>query len=272
MEENESLGLEAESDASGDSSSQESSESNETGETTQVAAPQQPDTTPFHEHPRFKELVEQKNQALASQRELADKYATMERQLKDLSTPKPQTQAEKDELIEDIRKVDPRLAERLEKFSKYGNSVEQLQARLEAYEKQQVQTQQQQVVQSAVAKINQLHETNKVSPEIKTFINNEIDRLYMSGALKELSQVDTVYKTVHDQYTKFVDSIKRSERESYVKAKTPDSKVPASQPKGEPAKSAPKKPSFSKDPEQAKAQIVSRYLKMKAAEKDASPV
>lgn len=273
MEDIESLGLDTESDASGESSSQESSESTETGEGAQTSAPQQqPDTTPFHEHPRFKELVEQKNQALTAQKSLQEKYEAMERQLKELSTPKVQTQAEKDELIEDIRKVDPRLAERLEKFGKSVSSVEQLQAKLEAYEQNQAKSQQQQVVQSAVAKINQLHETNKVSPELKSFINNEIDRQYMSGQLKELSQVESLYKAVHEQYSKFVDSIKRSERESYVKAKTPDSKVPASQPKGEPAKPAPKKPAYSKDPEVAKQQIVSRYLKMKAAEKDASPV
>lgn len=271
MEEIESSTVETQSDASEASSSSESTGSESTGEAAQASAPQQ-DTTPFHEHPRFKELVEQKNQALASQKELSDKYAALEKQLKELSQPKTQAQAEKDELIEDLKKVDPRLAERLEKFSKGMSSVEQIQAKLEAFEKQQAKAQQDQVVQAAVAKINQLHEANKVSPELKTFIGNELDRLYMTGQLKDLSQVDAVYKTVHDQFAKFIDGVKRSERESYVQAKKPDSKVPASQPKGEPAKPAPKKPVFSKDREEAMAQIASRAIKQLKAERDASPV
>lgn len=226
----------------------------------QAAEGNQEANTPFHEHPRFKELVEQKNSAQSQYKALEERYAKMEEQLKALSQPK-ETRNEKDELIEDLRKIDPRLATRLEQFSKSLPMVENLQQQLQQYQTQQVQ-------QQAVQTVNSLHEANKVSPELKTFINNELDRMYMAGQLKDLSSIQSAYKSVHDTYSKFVDSIKRSERESYVTAKKVDAKVPTSQPKGKPAGSTPQKPTFSKDPEVARQQIVSHYIKVAKAEAD----
>lgn len=275
MEDTELSAVETQSDASEESSSSESTETS-SGEGQVSASPQQAteiDWSKAFEHPRFKELVEQKNQYQTESKSLKDTVTELQRQLKELSSqPKTQSQAEKDELIEEIRKVHPGLADRLEKFNKGFSSVEQLQAKLQALETQQSQAAREQTVQAALSKINQLHESNKVSPELKSFINNEMDRLAITGQLKELSQVESTYKLVHEQFSKFVDGIKRAERESYVQAKKPDSKIPVSQPKGEPAKAAPKKPSYPKDREAALAQIANDFVKQQARMREASSV
>jgi DNA repair exonuclease SbcCD ATPase subunit len=274
MENTELSAVETQSDVTEESSSSEFTESNSGG--AQAGAPSQQaseiDWSKAFEHPRFKELVEQKNQYQTESKSLRDTVSELQRQLKDLSQPKTQSQAEKDELIEDIRKVDPRFAERLERLNKGYSSIEQLQAKLQDLETKQSESVRERTVQEARSKINQLHESNKVSPELKSFINNEMDRLAITGQLKELSQVDATYKAVHEQFSKFVDGIKRAERESYVQAKKPDSKIPVSQPKGEPAKAAPKKTAYPKDREAALAQIANDFVKSQARMREASSV
>lgn len=268
LEEIEGQELETTSDATEETSSESPSSD---GQSSEVAAKadasgnnnQEATNLPFHEHPRFKELVEQKNQALQAQKSLEERYAQMEAQLKQFSqTNKPQpVKADTDDLIEDLKKVDPRLAARFEQFAKTAQMTESLSQKL-------LQQEQAQVRNQAIAQVNTLHEANKVTPELKSFIENELDRMAIQGQIKDLAQIPTAYKAVHDAYTKFIDGIKRDTLKSYVPSKTADAKTPTSQPKGKPVSNTSKPQAFSKDPEQARAQIVSRYLKQAKAEAD----
>lgn len=217
---------------------------------------------PFHEHPRFKELIEQKNQAQATQKALEERYYQLQAQLNHMSQqPKTPVEAQKDELLEHLKTIDPRFAARFEQLTKTLPTVEALQQKIENYERQQVRTQ-------AVNSVNSLHEQNKVSPELRQFINSQLDLMAMQGQLKSLEDVPTAYNRVHGDYKKFIEGIERTTRESYVTAKKADAKTPTSQPKGKPVSNGSQKLTFSKDPEVAKQQIVSRYLKNSKAAQD----
>ena len=206
--------------------------------------------------------MEQKNQAIAQQKALEERYAAMEARMQQFSQqPKAQPQAEKNALLERLKGIDPEFAAMQEKLHNTLPTVEALQKELQTYKQDQIRNQ-------AVQSINSLHESNKVSPEMREFINSQLDLAAMRGTLKDLSEIPNAYKNVHEQYKKFEDGIRRAERESYVTAKKVDSKTPTSQPKGAPASPAPKKTEFSKDPELARQQIVSRYLKTAKAEAD----
>jgi len=275
MEEIES-GLESTtSDASEGSSSEASVPESSGGESAQAGSQtkeQQTESTPFHEHPRFKELVEQKNQALAYQKQMEQQYKELQTQLqqiKESSTPKQKS--EFDTLISDLKQIDPRLANALETQMKSLDENRSLKERLDKFERDAQESAQRAVVQNAVAKINSLHEANKVSPELKTMINDKLDLLYMQGKLNP-QNVEAVYKEQHSAFKKYEDALTRSIRESYVADKKKDSATPTSQPKGQPAKTAPKKPNWSADKETAKQQVVSRFLKQQAANREAEPV
>jgi hypothetical protein len=45
------------------------------------------DNTPFHKHPRFQELVEQKNRATESYKQLEQRYEELERRISQMSQP-----------------------------------------------------------------------------------------------------------------------------------------------------------------------------------------
>lgn len=274
MEENESLGTETESDASTGASS-DASEGQGAGETSQEAAPKQTqepniDWSKAFEHPRFKELIDQKNSALESSKALQAKIAELEGKVNQPREPQgpSKEQTELASLIEDLKKVDPRLAAQIEAASKASSSVQALQAKLDKFEQAQAETQRTSTIRAAVAEVNGLHESNKVSPELKQLLNDKIDLLFSQGKLN-FSDIKGTYSKELEVYTKMFDAIKRTERESYVADKKKDSQVPTSQPKGAPAKSAPPKQTWSADRETRNAQIVSRFLKQSAAEKEA---
>ena len=274
FEENESLGNETETQDEVTGGTSSASEDQGSGETAQAAAPKQEDTTDWakaFEHPRFKELVEQKNQALSGQQELQKQLAALEAKFSQYQQPQgpSKEQAEAEALVEDLKKIDPRLANQIAGMMKANSTMQQLQSKLEGFEKQAQEEKQQAIIQQAVGRINSLHESNKVSPEVKELVNMKLDSLWRSQQLNQ-QNLDAEYTKALGEYNKMIDTIKRAERESYVAGKKKDALVPTSQPKGEPARNNPKKPSYSKDPEVRNAQIVSRYMKELAAEKGSS--
>ncbi len=225
------------------------------------------------EHPRFKELNSQRNEAVEQARALKSQIDALQGQFKEFQTPRGPTkdQTEFESLISDLKKVDPRLAAVIEANQSATKELQALKQQQQTFTQQYEEAQRQATVKETVAKINQFHEANKLTPEVRELINAKLDNLYMQGKLNP-QNIDSEYKSQLDGFNKFIETLKRTERESYVKEKKADSSVPASQPKGTPAKPAPKKPNWSKDPEQARQQIVNKYLKQSAANKEADAV
>lgn len=248
------------SDAQTEVSSEPQSESSsQSAEQKPADTNNQDSTTPFHEHPRFKELVEQKNSALAAQKQYEQRIAQMETQLKSFSDGQLSKKQE-DALISRLKGIDPEFGERIEKFNSALPSIEALQNKIQAMEKQQFQ-------EKAVSQVTSLHNEYKVSKEMQEFYNAQLILAEQNGKIKGLDDIASNYKQIHETFSKLLDSVKRTERESYAKAKKEDVKAPTSQPKGKPALPT-KEHKFSKDKEAARAEVVSRYLKMSAQEND----
>ena len=266
--ENEGLESTVESSVSPESQSETQDSGQSTESTAQAAAPKQ-EETPFHEHPRFKELVEQKNKALETTRALELKLAQLEGRLSQPQT--AQQKAERDELIEDLKKIDPRLASRLEAFTKSSQTIEQLQKKLEELENGSKQRDQQAVVKESVARINSWHEANKLPPAIKNAVNAQLDVLYMQGKLNP-QNLEQAYKDAYEPYKQYAEEIKRETLKGYVPAKQADSKVPTSQPKGSPAKGKPAQAPQFKNKEEMKSAMVQEFIKNQAAKREASSV
>jgi plasmid maintenance system antidote protein VapI len=249
-------------------------ESSQPEQSAQASAPQPKDETPIDwdkafKHERFKDLIDQKNKALESTRALELKLAQLEGKL---SQPQAQQQ-ERDELLEDLKKIDPRLAARLEAFGNSSKTIEQLQAKLDQFEKAQQQQSQQQIVQQSVAKINSLHESNKVPEPIKAAINAQLDVMYMQGKLNP-QNLEAAYKSAYEPYKAFLEETKREALKSYVPSKQADAKVPTSQPKGQQASKP--KPSNDKmqfkDRDELRAAVAKEYVQSARAKREASPV
>lgn len=219
---------------------------------------QSPENVPFHKHPRW---IERDNE-LKAERERAARlerqYSEMEARIKELSAPKPETK--EDVLIKELKEIRPEFGERFEKLWTKLSSVEKMEQELQGLR-------QQQFLNQAVATVNKLHTENKVSPELQELYNEQLDTMYRAGQLRSVDDISRTYKAVHERYTKLLDGIKRSEREAYSSSKKQDAAVPTSQPKGK-AVPASKGFEFSKDPGEAKAQLVKRIMETAKTEKD----
>lgn len=251
IENEQELEIGNESDASEQVSSEPADDtSSPEGESKQAAPEQQtPKEPPFHEHPRFKEIIEQRNQASKLTQELQAKITKLEQQMQSASKP-----AVKDEFVEELAKLNPAWAKRLQDMDVSNQRTLQLEQELQSFRQEQTR-------QQAVGEVNRLHEENKVSPELRELYNNQLDAMARAGLLRTVEDVSTQYKKLHADYTKMLDSVKKSERESYVTSKKGDSKIPASSPKTSSTGPAKQKVSYSKDPEEARAQMAQRFVK-----------
>jgi hypothetical protein len=216
------------------------------------------DNVPFHKHPRWVERDQELKAERSAREELGRQYAQLEKRLQELSQPKTQSQ-EKDALIERLKGIDPEFGERMERLNSVMPTVEKLQQQLQQME-------QQAFVNNAVAKINSLHTEKNVSPSLQAKYNAEMDLAYRTGKIKSESDITKYYNEIHDSYSKLLEDIKRSERASYTQSKKSDAKTPPSS-KGKTV-SPGKDFEFSKDPFEARQQLVKRALQLSKAESD----
>jgi hypothetical protein len=223
----------------------------------QEAAPKQ-ETTPFHEHPRWKEMIEQRNQAQEQARQLQQQYADMQRQFHELRQPKPE--APQDKTYEKLKGIDPEFADYIKDIREQAMSAKEVREQL-----QQIQTQN--FVREAVSTVNSLHAENKVPAELKKIYEEAIDARYATGKLRSVEDVKKAYSEIHSQYSQVLESVRRAERESYTASKKSESSTPTSQAKGNPVNHS-SKAEYSKDPAEARSQLVKRIISQTRAEKE----
>lgn len=239
------------------------------------AAPKQEqeiDWSKAFEHPRFKEVIGQKNDALSKYQDIESKYKALEQQLNSFKESQPKAPTETDALLADLKNVDPRLANALARALKAAELSETNKQQLENYQRESQESARQNTLSTAVAKINSLHEVNKMSDFGKQFINNQLDLSYRSGNLKahDLKAVEAAYGEASKAIKAYEDSFKRDVTKSYVQDKTKDASVPTSVPKGTQARPAQKPLNVPRDKEGLKAAVVKSFLKEQAAEKSAT--
>ena len=259
------LDNELEQSQSSDVSSQESSsetppQTAENDSRSEASAPEQGSQkdTPFHEHPRWKEMLQQRDQFANQVRELQQK-------IEGLNRPKEQpqqTQAQAKQMskfVERAKNIDPEFAQWVEQQESAASSVQQLmqqfQAQAQAAERAQAQT-----------AIQNMHTEHKVPKEWHSFYQNALRSKALDNPNLGVKDIPQMYKEVHQEFSKFLEDYKRKELASYGQSKKADSSVPAS------AKGAAPKPSnkqqFSKDPEEARGQLVSRIMQNLKQSKD----
>lgn len=228
-----------------------SSESAASSEATNSNNNSESASTPFHEHPRWKELIEQRNQFQGELQKMQSRLADYETRAKEASQPKELTSEQK--MLERLKTIDPEFAKYnesvLSKLSKVEQLEQQWQADKQAAERQTVQNQ-----------LANLHEQNKVPAEYRDMYRDLIKaRAAETGA--KTSDLPGLFKSVHDSFSKILDTVKRSERQSYVAGKKQDSGIPSSQPRPtSPARATPAAKEFSKDPDAARNEVVSRTM------------
>jgi len=215
------------------------------------AQPNEGPNTPFHEHPRFKELVEQKNQYATQAKQLEQAYRQMQAKLDALEKRGPGSQSEKDALVERLKQIDPEFGDR---FAKLNSSLSEL----EGLKQWKAQMEAQTIRTQATSKLEQLYSENKVPQELRGMYQAAIKDMASADPNIGINDLPQLFQQVHSNMSKYLDSLKRTEREGYVVDKKKDASAPTS-PKGKPVPAA--KEEIPTDPAELRQWMVKRTLK-----------
>lgn len=229
-----------------ESSSVPESTSNESiGENSGNKVETKTEQQPFHEHPRFKELVEQKNQ-------FAKQAEEFKKQLQDMQSKfdKPKTPVEESKFVAALRQVDP-------EFAKWAETQEASRKELEEMRAWKAHTEQANYLTSARSTAEKLQSELKVSPELHQMYLTQIPM----GT--PLDKVGEMYKAINDRVAKVLEARDRDLLSKYTQGKKGDSKLPSS-PRSQPVKAgrSEAKPAYPKNREDALAQIVSNTMRI----------
>jgi len=207
----------------------------------QEAAPevkQEEKPVPFHEHPRWKEVIEERNsfkQGMTEYKQALDRLQQQMETLRQQATPKQE--APKDPFLADLEKVNPAYAKSLQSIYEKASKAEEIERRLQAYE-------QQQFAKEAYSRFDNLLATNKVGEADKELykdaVEAEVFRRESRGQKLGLNDLDAIFKQFHDKYSKYMEDRERQITAKYVTAKKSDT-TPKSTTGGAATSSAAKK-------------------------------
>lgn len=238
------------SDASQEASSEPQSQAVEQEQASQEAKPNNEDNLPFHQHPRWIEREEQWKSRFSQQEE---SYRAALSRLEALEKGSKNSAEAEDALIARLKGIDPEFGQRIEKMWSAQSRLEQLEQKIQSYEAKESRSQ-------VMNTMSQLHSEYKVSKELQPWYQSRIQALATSDPSLGPQDLPRVYKQVHDELSKFLDTQKRADRESYVADKKKEASTPASTTKGKPAVPSNKK-EIPADPEAARQQMIQEILK-----------
>lgn len=175
---------------------------------------------PFHEHPRFKEVIEQ-NRGYKDQ--LSQYQGALERLQQEMGALKqqaPKPEQPKDQFLADLEKINPAYAKSLQSISDRAAKTEALEQRLAQYE-------QQQTAREAISKFNNLLETNKVVDPMdrelyERAVRSEVYEQEARGKKLGLNDLESIFTAFHNKYSKAMQERERKLTASYVKEKGKD--------------------------------------------------
>lgn len=179
----------------------------------------QGDSRPFHEHPRFQELIQQKN-------EQAQRLAQYEETIKGLQSrfdqmqPKQQQGPAYQQLMDRLKGIDPEFAQFQSKIAESMEYVPQLQSELHALKIEKARNE-------AESRLDALYKEHKITDDRKDFYRAAIENMAYNNPKSSLNDISSYFKSTHEKLSKWFDVNDRKQRESYVTDKRKD-QTPAS--------------------------------------------
>lgn len=195
--------------------------------------------TPFHEHPRFKELITQ-NQTYRQQmdehsRMVQEMRSQMENMQKAYQTSQQPQKPNYSPLLERLKTIDPEFTGMQSEVAKLLETFPQMQEQFQQFQSWQSQMQMKEAQTTAHSTLDKLYTQFKVPEEQREDYQIRIKALAYENPNLGVKDLENVFKQTHEKLSKRFDDWKRTERASYVESKTKD-KVPTTQTGGSPAK------------------------------------
>lgn len=207
----------------------------------QASAPvekQEEKPIPFHEHPRWKEVIEERNSFKQSVEESRRVIERLQAQMEMLKPQQTKSEPAKDKFLEDLEKISPEYAKSFQSVMDQARKAEQVEQRLAQYE-------QRETANAAINKFQGLLTANKVEDAMdkelyEKAVRAEVYEQEARGKKLNLDDLEKIFNSFHGKYSKAMEERNRKLTASYVQAKTKDTS-PKGTTGGAPAVSSTKK-------------------------------
>ncbi len=238
---------------------------------------QQTDNTPFHEHPRFKELIESRSQLQSRVDELTNSRSGLEselqqmRQMLEAFQQKQAGPSKPEQFISRLEGIDKDLADFVKQGYASQSEIAELKAQLDERIQSDRAREAAQYRDGVMKQISALHAEHKVDKDLHSYYQSEVMRIASENPNLRVNDLPNVYKQVHDTMSKYLDSRDRVKTKEYVVDKTKDGSVPASAKGGNPVgskKADGKAPDGVNARDYMRAQIVKNALRQHRGESD----
>lgn len=182
------------------------------------------ETTPFHEHPRFKELIEQKNQQAEQIKAYQEQMRELQNQFKSMQ---PKQKTPEEALLERLKGIDP-------EFGGWAENIDQTRRELAEFKEWKRNLELEQGRQQAQSALESLYTEHKVSKEMKDLYRSQIESIAYNNPDLKPQDLPKVFKQVHEGLSKWAQDYERSIRSKYV-TEVKKETAPATQTGGAPA-------------------------------------
>jgi hypothetical protein len=236
----------------------DSQEESEESQETKPQASEEEKPLPFNEHPRWKEMIEQRNAERQAREQLQAQIAEMQKKFEESLKPKDQRP--------DFNQIRTKMAERLKgidpEFQAYMSALEE--QALSAKEELQA-FREEQFVNRAVSRFDELTKADSVPTELASLYRSQLDQQYREGKIRSMEDLEKAYKSIHEPMKQFLESQKKSHLDEYVKTKKTDAAKPAQQSKGKPALPSKGRKTFENDQQRRAALVSDIVTEMRAS-------
>ena len=224
----------------------------------QAAAPTQKEV-PFHEHPRWKEVMEERNAERQARAQLEQKLAQMERQFQQSQRPKDTAPSLKD--------MSPKMRERLQGIDpEYASYMSALEQEAVSTREEMRQFREQQFVERAVSRFEELNKTGNVPQELTPVLRAQLDQMYREGKIRSLQDLEAAHKSVYEPLSKLLSDRDRQSIAKYTTDKKTAAAKPATPPKGRAA--APGQAQAPTNPQDRRKALIAEAMTQIRASKD----
>lgn len=190
---------------------------------------------PFHEHPRFKELIDSNREYKSQLEELRTQLTKqMESQKAAQVAQNQPKQPSYEQIVKRLQTIDPEFGEFQAAIAKEMAAVPELKQQLQQFQEWKQQQEQQATRMAAESKLTSLYEQYKVPADRRGFYKAQIENAAYNNPNMQLKDLDNVFKSTHENLNKFFGEFERTLKSSYVSGKQKDS-TPATQSGGQPA-------------------------------------
>lgn len=176
---------------------------------------------PFHEHPRFKEVIEQNRTYKTQMEQYQGALERLQGQMEMLRTQNaPKTEKPIDPFLADLEKVNPAYAKSLQSVYEQAAKTQALEQRIQQYEASQF-------AEKAQNHFKNLLESSKIADPMdrklyERAVRAEVYEREAKGQKLGLKDLDTIFNEFHGEYSKAMEERNRKLTASYVKEKTKD--------------------------------------------------